>query len=134
MIVVDTNVISYLLLPNEKYGRLSETLFEQDKNWIAPSLWYYEFFSVLTVYFRQSIIDEDFFSLLLSKALDIIDTENIVDLNKIIGIIKNSGLSAYDAQYVALANEKGLPLITQDRKILSEFPNIAVSLEDFISP
>ncbi|MEX2237160.1 MAG: type II toxin-antitoxin system VapC family toxin [Dehalococcoidia bacterium] len=39
-----------------------------------------------------------------------------------------SGLTAYDATYVALAVETGLPLITDDREILRKIPHSAIPL------
>jgi predicted nucleic acid-binding protein len=37
------------------------------------------------------------------------------------------GLTAYDASYVALAEQLGVPLITKDREMLGRAPGIAVS-------
>ena len=43
-----------------------------------------------------------------------------------------STCSAYDCEFVALAQNLGAPLVTVDRQILSQFPEIAVSLDAFI--
>lgn len=40
------------------------------------------------------------------------------------------GLTAYGASYVALAEERGIPLITEDRAILAAAPGIAISLAE----
>lgn len=42
MIVVDTNVLAYFLLPCE-FSRQAEGLFERDPDWAAPILWRSEF-------------------------------------------------------------------------------------------
>ncbi len=42
------------------------------------------------------------------------------------------GLSAYDAQFVVVAETSGVPLVTADRKILQGCPRIAVSPEAFV--
>lgn len=132
MIIVDTNVISYLFLPNEKYGRTAEDVLSADRIWIAPGLWYYEFFNVLTVYLQNDVFGKEFFIKVLSSAMDLIKTHDPVDQNIIIDLAEASSLSGYDCQYVALATEMSLPLVTEDKKILSEFPNIAVSMEAVI--
>ena len=41
-------------------------------------------------------------------------------------------VSAYDAEYVSLAMDLGVSLVTADEKILKEFEGIAISPEDFV--
>ena len=52
MVVVDTNVIAALYLPNEN-SVLAETLLLQDANWAAPALWRSELRNVLALYLRK---------------------------------------------------------------------------------
>ena len=42
-----------------------------------------------------------------------------------------SNCSAYDCEFVAVAERLGLPLVTEDRRVLAAFPRIAISLEAF---
>lgn len=39
------------------------------------------------------------------------------------------GLTAYDATYVALADERGIPLVTNDRRIVAVAPGIAQAVD-----
>ncbi|MDJ0588832.1 MAG: hypothetical protein QNJ72_02395 [Pleurocapsa sp. MO_226.B13] len=48
-------------------------------------------------------------------------------------MVKNSKCSAYDCEYVALARQLEIDLVTADRKILAEFPSTAISLSSFSS-
>jgi len=41
--------------------------------------------------------------------------------------------SAYDCEFVALAKGLGISLVTVDKKILKEFSQTAVSLDDFLA-
>lgn len=42
-----------------------------------------------------------------------------------------SGRSAYDCEFVALAEALGVRLVTADRELTRSFPDRAISLEDF---
>lgn len=63
-------------------------------------------------------------ALMLGKEFEI-ESQYVLDL------VKQSRCSAYDCEYVALAQQLGINLVTADRKILTEFPALAVSLESF---
>ena len=49
----------------------------------------------------------------------------------ILALTAGSGLSAYDAEYVVLADRLGVRLVTTDAAVLREAPKVAVSPEDF---
>lgn len=133
MIVVDTNIISYLLIPNERYNDLADALYRKDNNWIAPVLWRYELLSVLSLYFRQKIIDASGCRSIYQEAREMVGSRPVSAFKALFDIIKASDLSAYDSEFVALAVETKLPLITEDKKILREFPQTACSIQNFLN-
>jgi predicted nucleic acid-binding protein len=45
----------------------------------------------------------------------------------------SSGCSAYDAEFVVLARELGVSLVTLDKELLDKFPGTAVSPERFLA-
>ena len=47
-------------------------------------------------------------------------------------LVASSECSAYDCEFVALADDLGASLVTVDKKILKEFPKITVSLDGII--
>lgn len=132
MIVTDCNIISYYFIPG-KYTNLVQKLFLKEHHWIAPSLWRSEFRNVLSLYLRKKIIDLDFALMIFEKA-DILLTNNEfkIDSSKVLQLAKESDCSAYDCEYVSLAYDFNVPLITMDKKILMSFPKIALSIKDFI--
>jgi predicted nucleic acid-binding protein len=50
---------------------------------------------------------------------------------QVLKLVATSRCSAYECEFVAIAQELNVPLITSDRKILTEFPNTALSMQDF---
>ncbi len=48
-------------------------------------------------------------------------------------LVNKSRCSAYDCEFVALAQYLDIPLVTADKTILNEFPDIAYSLESYTS-
>jgi len=53
MIVVDTNVLAYLLMPG-KFTAGAEQLLRSDPEWAAPVLWRSELRNVLATYVRAN--------------------------------------------------------------------------------
>lgn len=71
MIVVDTNVLAYLLLPEPKTD-LAETLQAQDRDWAAPPLWRSELRNVLSGYLRCDLLQQSAAVALMQEAEDIL--------------------------------------------------------------
>lgn len=55
MIVADTNILCYLLLPTS-YSESVDKLYKLDSEWLTPTLWESEFRNVLALYIRKEII------------------------------------------------------------------------------
>jgi predicted nucleic acid-binding protein len=60
------------------------------------------------------------------------ENEFTVSTSAVLQLVSRSRCSAYDCEFVALAEEQRVPLVTLDRQILHDFPDIAVSLQEFI--
>jgi predicted nucleic acid-binding protein len=132
VIVVDTNVLLYFWLRTEK-AREAERLYAKDPDWIAPMLWRSEFRNSLLLNVRKERMSfEQAMYAVASAEEQMADNEHIVDFRSVMRLATDSGCSAYDCEFVALAEVTGLPLITSDRRILERFPKIAQPLPDFI--
>ena len=133
MIIADTNIISYLLLPTI-YTDSVEKLYEIDPDWSAPILWKSEFRNVMALYLRKKIITLDK-AIQLQDAAESIIIQNEYDISssQVLALIDKSDCSAYDCEFIALANHLDTKLVTQDKKILREFPSTAISVSDFLN-
>ena len=129
MIVVDTNVIAYLLLAGERTAQ-AEALLRHDAQWLAPRLWRSEFRNVLALYLRQQILALDEVLAVAAEAETLMHRrEYEVPAFRVLQLVERSGCSAYDCEFVALAQALELPLVTSDAQILRSFPNTAVPLD-----
>ena len=132
MIVADVNLVAQLLLGGPGAGLAQEAL-EKDGVWAAPVLWRSEFRNVLAVYMRVKGLSlgdawqaHELAEILLSA------NEYTVPGESVLQLVADSTCSAYDCEYVALAGELQVRLVTSDRKVLRNFPRIAISPADFV--
>ncbi len=133
MIVVDTNIIAYLYISGEK-SLQAEQLLTLDSRWCAPVLWRSEFRSVLTQYLRKDILGLNDILIIIQQAEKLLDNnEYKISSSRIMELVNSSNCSAYDCEFVALAQHLDIPLITVDKKILREFPKVAMLLEVYLA-
>lgn len=59
--------------------------------------------------------------------------EENVRTEHVLQLVSSSRCSAYDCEFVAVALHLGVPLITDDRAILTAFPDVAQSLHQATS-
>lgn len=131
MIVVDTNLIGYLYLES-KHSLLAEQAWLKDKQWAAPLLWRSEFRNVLALYIRKQWLTLEDSRQIMTEALNLMETEEYeADSHEVLRLVGVSNCSAYDCEFVALAQELGTALVTVDKQILKDFPEVAVSLATF---
>lgn len=128
MIVVDTNIIGYLFLSSDKSALCEQVLLAYPV-WAAPLLWRSELRNVLALYVRQDILSLDDAQQIMSAAVDLMrGQEYEVTSNQVLELAKGSSCSAIDCEFVALARDLQVPLVTADRQILGDFPETATSL------
>ncbi|MFW2357505.1 type II toxin-antitoxin system VapC family toxin [Hydrogenophaga sp.] len=128
MIVVDSNVLAYLYLPGE-FTEAAEALFNNDPAWAAPLLWRSEFRNILAGYLRRKSLTFEQTVALQEEAEDLLaGREYEVDSRSVLELVRGSDCSAYDCEFIALAEKLGARLVTMDKKLLKAFPTRAVAL------
>ena len=126
MIVVDTNIVAYLLIRGER-SETMDGLLEMDGEWGAPRLWLDEFLNILCTYERNGLIDAGESAVLLEDALSLLEEGTYeVPPERTLSVARRTGCCGYDSQYVALAEDLGVKLYTCDKKILAACPGLAI--------
>ena len=134
MIVVDSNIIAARNLTSSLTSKAKQVE-EKDPVWIVPVLWRYEFQNILATAIKAKQIKPE-------KALEVwdkiskalIENECEPSPSKIIDLVAQYGLTAYDGQFIAVALEMGVSFVTEDRELEEKFPGIAISIDEFLKP
>lgn len=128
MIVVDSNVIAYLYLPGE-FTAEAERLLERDPDWVAPLLWRSELRNILALYIRKKLLEFDQAFRIQREAETLLaDHEYDVDSFEVLTLARDSGCSAYDCEFTALARQLDVKLVTMDAKLRKAFPATTIGL------
>ena len=131
MTVVDTNVVAYLWLPGE-FTTAAERLLADDAEWAVPLLWRSEFRSVLAGAHKRRILSLPRANEIATGAeLQLRGREFSVDTARVLSLASRSGCSTYDCEFVALAHDLGVRLVTNDTAVLRAFADVAVPLQRF---
>jgi len=131
MIVVDTNVIAYLHLPGPHSAQAEQCLLS-DAEWVAPPLWRSEFRNILALYIRQQLLTLDAAQQIMAAAEQLMQGHEIeVTSSIVLALAAANNCTAYDGEFVALAQSLDIAFVTVDQKLLTRFPGTAVALEAF---
>lgn len=130
MIVADVNLVAFLYLPG-KLSELTEDLLLRDSEWAVPRLWRSEFCNILATYMRQKLLTVDDAATIHRRATALVaSNEYDVPAVAVLRLAEGSGCSAYDCEYVALAEHLDVKLVSADAKLCKTFPRRAVLLTE----
>ena len=132
MIVVDTNVMVRLVVGGAG-GIEAAMLFERETEWAAPGILLSELQNVLVGFVRRGAVTSEQAKAMSDDAAVVLGHRIAsVSGHQVIDVALECGLTAYDAEFVALARALGVPLATLDNKILQGAPDVAVSLRTLV--
>ena len=133
MIVVDTNVIHYCWVRGQHTAQ-AQAVLDRDADWHAPLLWRSEMRNILCAYLRRGLLARAQADGILQRAEDVLfERSHAVDHAVVMDVVEMGALTAYDAEFVALAEVLDVPLVTADRQMLRAFPGRACTMEAFVS-
>ena len=133
MIVVDSNVIAYCWLRSQ-HTATAQQVRGADADWQVPALWRSELRSILGGYLRSGGLSGLQVRGVMQHIEDqLAGCDHVLPSELVFQVLEGSNLSAYDAEFVALAHGLSVPLITEDKAILKAFPALAMSMAGFLA-
>ena len=132
MIVVDTEVIASMTFPTRNSAAV-QLLHERNPVWGAPLIWKSGFLNVVSLYYRKQMIDYEDAMNALTFAERLIGTrEHLVPAKAIIDAAFRSMRPTYGCEFVVLAEQLGTRLVTYDKKLIEEFPELAITPDAYL--
>lgn len=132
MIVADTNIVASLLIKSPQTETV-RALLTRDCDWHLPLLWRSEWMNVLANYCNHGGMPLAHAKGLLDQSLRLsflhdhrIDPDAVLDLSHALKI------TAYDAQFLALAKHLGTVCITYDKALRKAAPKLAMAPAEVI--
>ena len=131
MIIADTNLIVYLFITGDQ-TMLAQRILAKDPHWIVPPLWRSEFQNVLAAHIRRGMSLQEAKRIMM-EAVETLENRQIVPTyEKVLELVTESDCTAYDCEFIALARQLSIQLVTADKQLLKRFPDCAISLEEFV--
>jgi predicted nucleic acid-binding protein len=97
----------------------------------VPPLWQSEFRNVLAAYIRRGMKLAEA-KQIMQDALETLEKRQIIPpYEKVLDLVMESDCTAYGCEFVVLAKELGVQLVSADRQLLKQFSDWAISLEEF---
>jgi predicted nucleic acid-binding protein len=132
VIVADVNLLAYLLIDGE-FTELAEKAYARDRRWVAPRSHRFELLNVMATNVRGGKIDLAQAGILFRRAFRMVSTPWDVESMDVLRLSVESRHATYDCEYIVLARQRRLRVVTHDQKMLEKFPDVAVSIELFSS-
>ena len=131
MIVVDANVVAYLIIAGD-FTEAARAVYRADPDWHLPVLWRHEYLNILATTARFGKTPREGIEAAWDEALArFASAEHEVEPKAVLVVSLRHQLSAYDAQYAVLADQLDVPLVTNDRGLRTAYPERAVSMQGF---
>lgn len=124
--ILDSSVAVKWFLPDEEDVaeaiRLRSAALAQTVDLVAPDIIWAEVCQGLVRAVRRGRVDRDAARAVVDDLIEVrpLVTDSAVDLRDAMRVALTVGVSAYDAQYLALGARLGQPVITADRRMLEQ--------------
>jgi len=127
LIVADANLIAALAVKTDA-SALAFAVLAKDSEWMAPQIWESEFRNALIGLIRARKINLSTANAAFALAAQSVETFS-VSTGAVLRLADAYGLSAYDAEYAALAEWLDCKIVSFDDDLLK--PGLALHPKDF---
>ena len=133
MIVVDSNVLAARMLSCESTN-LALSVEAADSIWLVPRLWRYEFLNILATQIKAGRVKQPAAHAMWQRLASLLEVnESDPAAEQVLELVAKHRITAYDAHFVALARVNACLLVTEDAELQRKFPDLAVSMQSFVS-
>jgi len=130
MFIVDTNVVVYLLIHGD-HTAAAQKLHGRDPDWRSEAFLLVEFTNVLASSIATKRMTRTLAQDFLAKAIGLFNGRLArVAHPLVLAIAASYRVSAYDARFLALADQLGVRLVNEDTKLRTAAPALTQSLAE----
>ena len=132
MVVVDTNVVAYLLIEGDRTGA-AQALYTRDPEWRSEALLLIEFSNVLATCMRSGALSRTQAVSLLAEAER--RMRGLVNLPhaQALGAAERFAVCACDARFLGAAQSLGGRLVTEDARLRAAAPSLTWSIAEALA-
>jgi len=133
VILIDTNIIAYLLIEGD-YTEAARELRRRDPDWRSEAFLMVEFTNVLAASVAANRMNLALAQLFLVEASSLLNGKLArVAHAPVLATAVQYRVSAYDARFLALAQQLSSRLITEDAKLRAAAPSLTQSLAEALA-
>lgn len=133
MVLVDTNVVAYLLIEGDQTAA-AQTLHTRDPDWRSESFLLVEFTNIVASSVATKRMTLPLARALLAKASELLAGKlGRISHDAVLTMAARHRVTAYDARFLALADQLGSRLITEDTRLRAAAPRLTQSLADALA-
>ena len=133
MLLVDTNVVAYLLIEGD-HTEAAQELRARDSDWRSEAFLLVEFTNVLVSSIARKRMTLSMAEDFLAKVFSLFDGKlGRIPHASVLAIATRHRVSAYDARFLSLADQLGSRLITEDARLRAAAPALTQSLAEALA-
>jgi predicted nucleic acid-binding protein len=133
VLIVDTNVVAYLLIEGD-YTAAARSLHRHDDDWRSEAFIMVEFTNVLTASIAARRMNLVLAQQFLADATSLLHG-NLTSIphDSVLPLAVQYRVTAHDARFLALAQQLHTPLVTEDAKLRAAAPKLTQSLAEALA-